>query len=176
MKRKNLFIILCVATIVFTGCSKKETPVMSNSVETITSEETVTEEVKDNNQESEHVSGSGEMTDELAADNEKYKDSTSSDDYELTEEDKQRIEEAVQKQKESEGIDSDAVVKEEIKDAMSQDPDAPDPSLTQEDLDFLDSLFEGNDDNPEYYDAGSIDTPKEDGLTFFGDDHVRDWN
>ena len=173
MKRKTLVIILFTVALSLSACGKTETPVMSNSVETITSEETVTEEVKDNNQESDYVSGSGEMTDELAADNEKYKDATSSDDYELTEEDKQRIEEAVQKQKESEGIDPDAVVKEEIKDAMS---DAPDPSLTQEQLDILDSIFEGNDDNPEYYDAGSIDTPSEDGLTYFGDDSVIDLN
>ena len=167
MKRKTLVIILFTVALSLSACGKTETPVMSNSVETITSEETVTEEVKDNNQESEHVSGSGEMTDELAADNEKYKDSTSSDDYELTEEDKQRIEEAVQKQKEN--IDADATVKQQIEDAIDQYPEEEaDPSLSQERQDLLDSIFEGNDDNPEYYDAGSIYTPKEEGLTYLG--------
>ena len=49
MKRKNLFIILCVATIVFTGCGKEETPVMSNNVETDTTieDEVITEEVEE---------------------------------------------------------------------------------------------------------------------------------
>ena len=48
MKRKNLFIILCVATLTFAGCGKKETPVMSNSVETDTTieDEVITEEVE----------------------------------------------------------------------------------------------------------------------------------
>ena len=49
MKRKILFIILCVATIVFTGCSKKETPVMSNNVENkiLTEDEVITEEIEE---------------------------------------------------------------------------------------------------------------------------------
>ena len=54
MKRKILFIILCVATLAFTSCSKKETSVMSNNVETETSteikttieNEVITEEVE----------------------------------------------------------------------------------------------------------------------------------
>ena len=39
MKRKLLFIILCVTTLTFIACGKMETPVMSNSVETETIEE-----------------------------------------------------------------------------------------------------------------------------------------
>ena len=55
MKRKNLFIILFAVTLTFIGCSKKETPVMSNRVETETStefettieNEEITEEVEE---------------------------------------------------------------------------------------------------------------------------------
>ena len=53
MKRKNLFIILCITTLTFTGCGKNETPVMSNSVETevetetITTDEIIAEEVEE---------------------------------------------------------------------------------------------------------------------------------
>lgn len=54
MKRKNLFIILFAVTLTFTGCSKKETPVMNNNVETeietevefTTENEVITEEVE----------------------------------------------------------------------------------------------------------------------------------
>ena len=53
MKRKLLFIILCITTLTFTGCGKNETPVMSNSVETevetetITTDEIIAEEVEE---------------------------------------------------------------------------------------------------------------------------------
>ena len=54
MRRKTLFIILCITTLTFLGCGKTETPVMSNSVETevetkeetSTQNEVITEEVK----------------------------------------------------------------------------------------------------------------------------------
>ncbi len=52
MKRKSLFIIFCITTLTLSACGKKETPVMSNSVETevetetTTVEETPTEEVE----------------------------------------------------------------------------------------------------------------------------------
>ena len=55
MKHKILFIILCVATLTFTGCNKKEeTPVMNDNVETeietevesTTENEVITEEVE----------------------------------------------------------------------------------------------------------------------------------
>ena len=49
MKHKLLFIILCVATLTFTGCGKKETPVMSNNVENkiLKEDEVITEEIEE---------------------------------------------------------------------------------------------------------------------------------
>ena len=114
--------------------------------------------------------GSGEMTDELAADLEKYKDATSSDDYELTEEDKQRIEEALKRQEQNAGSD----VRQEVEDAVKE---GADPSLSQETLDYLDQMFDnmGSDEEIQY--GGRSDDPNtEGGVKYYGDDYVIDWD
>lgn len=124
MKRKTLFIITTVMIMSLTGCgTSKEVPVLSESVETETvTEDTLTKEVTDNIQEEtpeteQQASGSDEVIEESAL-----------------------AEEVIQLEEEQ---NEETAVMEEVKENVEYDPDAPDPSLTQEQLDMLDSMFSG---------------------------------
>ena len=85
MKRRTLFMVLCITTLTLSACGKQETPVMSNSVETETIEEentepeiekesqenvTTTDEVTDNSEEeTTDTSESNEITENSIQDN-----------------------------------------------------------------------------------------------------------
>ena len=154
--------MLFAVTLTLSACGKTETAVMSNSVETeITAiEGTTTEEVK----ETTNASGSNEMSDEIKNDFD-YQDAENPEEYVPTLEEQELIDEALKRQEQN--ITPD--VKAEVEEAMKNDPNAPDPSLTQEELDYIDSLFQGNDDNDGVYYAGEADDPNTTGgVKYFG--------
>lgn len=154
MKRKTLFIVTTVMLMAFTGCGKtKEVPVVSESVETENvKEDVLTEEVTDTLQEEiteteQHASQSNEVIEESV----------------LTEE-------KVQLEEEEQNEETDAL--EEVKETIENDPDAPDPSLTQERQDLLDSILDNGDDTEIVI---STDPNAGIGLEYHGDNHVRNW-
>ena len=182
MEYRKILLILAITILSLTACKKEENPasVENTTIEETTIEETATDSKTDDNMDTvtnadrgaavgEVVDnttsgsmGSGEMTDELAADLEKYKDATSSDDYELTEEDKQRIEEALKRQEQN----ADSDVRQEVEDAVK---DGPDPTLSQETLDYLDQMFDSKGSDEEIITYGDMTDPNtEGGLRYHG--------
>ena len=158
MKRKTLFIITTVMIMSLAGCgTSKEVPALSESVETETvMEDTPTDEVTDNIQE--ETTETGQQTSQSS---EVIEEST------LTEEKVQLEEE----------LNEETSALEEVKEITENDPDAPDPSLTQEQLDKLDALFDDIGEGSGYTMGGKSDDPNTPGgLKYYGDDHVRDWN
>mgnify|MGYP003307043016 CR=1 FL=1 len=123
MKRNLLFMILCITTLTFIGCGKKETPIMSNNVDTkeeievenMTTDETIAEEIKEVEETTENI------TEEVENKQEIINEST------LLEEE----------QNEETGS------LEEVKETMENDPDAADPSLTPEELEMIENMFSG---------------------------------
>ena len=150
MKRKSLLIMLFAVTLTFTGCGKEETPVINNNVETeVETEETepIVENEPIAESETETIT-----TDEIA---------------ETTTETDTTIEVDIN------GVDGTV---EEVKETVENDPDAPDPSLTQEQLDKLDALFDDIGEGSGYTMGGRSDDPnKEGGLKYYGDDTDLGW-
>ena len=151
MKRNLLFMILCITTLTFIGCGKKETPIMSNNVDTkeeievenMTTDETNAEEIKEVEETTENI------TEEVENKQEIINEST------LLEEE----------QNEETGS------LEEVKETTENDPDAPDPSLTQEQLDKLDAIFDSTGEGSGYTMGGRSDDPNTPGgLKYYGDD------
>mgnify|MGYP003310996686 CR=1 FL=1 len=138
----------------FTGCgTSKEVSVLSESVETETvMEDTSTDEVTDNIQEE-----TTETEQQASESDEIIEEST-------LEEEKVQLEE--------EGQNEETSVLEEVKETMENDPDAADLSLTQEELDMLDSILDNGDDI-EY--TFSTDPNDGEGLEYSGDNSVLNW-
>ena len=145
MKRKILFIILCVTTLTFTGCGKEETPVINNNVETEVETEKETEPIVEN-----------EPITEL-----EIETITRDEIAETTTETDTTIEVDIN------GVDGTV---EEVKETTENDPDAADPSLTPEDLEMIENMFSGEGSfggqEPTY--TGSFNNGK--GLEYYGDD------
>ena len=151
MKRKLLFIILCVTTLTFLGCGKTETLVMSNSVETevenMTTDETIAEEIKEVEETTENIT-------------------------EEVENKQETINESILLE---EGQNEETGGLEEVKETTENDPDAADPSLTPEELEMIENMFSGEGsfggETPTY--GETFNDGK--GMEFYGDDYVRDW-
>lgn len=111
MRRKTLFIILCITTLTFLGCGKTETPVMSNSVETevetkeetSTQNEVITEEVKTEKVENEESTDNNQKDTETTRPINEETDSNSEDLENL----KMMLEEGVITQEEYDAIVGD---------------------------------------------------------------------
>ena len=151
MKRKLLFIILCVTTLTFLGCGKTETPVMSNSVETevenMTTDETIAEEIKEVEETTENI------TEEVENKQETINEST------LLEEE----------QNEETGS------LKEVKETTENDPDAADPSLTPEELEMIENMFSGEGSFGGEEVTFSTDPNDGEGLEYHGDNTDLGW-